>query len=99
MKCLKGIMAWSSKKVTRSVTQLKCLYTNAHSMGSKQEKLEATLQLESYNLITITKTWWEGPHNWNTEIDYKLFRRQRQERKSKQVSALQVKKKKKKKMD
>lgn len=41
VKCLKGIMAGSSKKVTRSVTQLRCLYTNAHSMSGKQEQVEA----------------------------------------------------------
>ena len=45
VKSLKGIRACSSKKVTRQVAQLKCLYTNAHSMGNKQEELEATVQL------------------------------------------------------
>lgn len=49
-------MTWSFKKVTKSVTQLKCLYTNAHSTASKQEEQEATLQLESYGLTTITET-------------------------------------------
>ena len=28
----------------RGGAQLKCVYTNAHSMGNKQEKLEATVQ-------------------------------------------------------
>jgi len=28
----------------RQMTQLKCIYTNALSMGNKQEKLEAILQ-------------------------------------------------------
>lgn len=51
------------------MTQLKCLYTNAHGVGGEQEELEATWQLESYNLITISETSWEGPHNWNAAID------------------------------
>lgn len=42
VKHLKGIRECSCKKVTQSVTQLKCLYTNAHSMGTEQEELEAT---------------------------------------------------------
>ena len=28
----------------RQMTQLKCIYTNARSMGNKQEKLEVILQ-------------------------------------------------------
>lgn len=62
-------MAWSSKEVTRSVTQLKCLYTHAHSMGGEQEKLEVTSQLETYKLITTTETSWEVPHNWNAATE------------------------------
>lgn len=32
---------------------LKCLYTNACSMGSKQEELEICVQLQGYDLIGI----------------------------------------------
>lgn len=32
------------KKAEGSITQLKCIYTSSHSMGNKQEKLEAILQ-------------------------------------------------------
>ena len=28
--------------------QLKCLYTNAHSVGNKQEELEIIVHLENY---------------------------------------------------
>lgn len=35
--------------------QLKCLYINAHSMGKKQEELEATVLLEGYTLAAVTK--------------------------------------------
>ena len=56
VKYLSGIKGCSSKKVTRLTAQLTCLYTNARSMGNKQEELEATVLLESYNLVAITET-------------------------------------------
>jgi len=37
----------------RSIAQLKCIYTNAHSMGTKQEELEAIVQQDSYDLIAV----------------------------------------------
>ena len=81
VKCLKGIRVCSSKKASRSIAQLKCLYTNAHSMGNKQEELEATVQLESYVLIGIAETWWDESHDWSAALDgYNPFRRDRQER-------------------
>ncbi|KAK4807116.1 hypothetical protein QYF61_018457, partial [Mycteria americana] len=62
--------------VTRPTAQLKCLYTNACSMGNKQEELEATMLLESYNLVAITETWWDESHDWSAAIDgYRLFRK------------------------
>ena len=63
------------------IAQLKCLYTNACSMGNKQEELVATAQMENYGLIAITETWWDELHDWSAVIDgYKLFRRDRQGR-------------------
>ena len=60
------------------LAQLKCIYTNAHSMGNKQEELEAIVHQEGYDIVAITKTWWDGSHDWNTAMDsYKLFRRDR----------------------
>ena len=71
---------------------MKCLYTNAHSMGNKQEELEAIVLLESYDLIAITETWWDESHDWNVALDgYGLFRRDRRERRGRGV-ALYVKK-------
>jgi len=65
-------------KVTRPTAQMKCLYTNACSMGNKQEELEAIVLLESYDLISITETWWDESHDWNVALDgYRLFRRDR----------------------
>jgi len=38
-------------KVTWPTAQMKCLCKNTHSMGNKQEELEATALLESYDLF------------------------------------------------
>ena len=76
----------------RPIAKLKCLYTNAHSMGDKQEELEAVVQLGKYDLIAIMETWWDESHNWNTLIeDYRLFVRDRQGRRGGRV-ALYVRK-------
>ena len=59
VKYLKRTKGCSSKKVTWPTAQMKCLYTSAQSMGSmgsKQEELEATVLLESYNLVAIPET-------------------------------------------
>jgi len=40
-KYLKGIKELSSKKVTRSAVQLKCLYTNTCSLGNKTGRAES----------------------------------------------------------
>ena len=37
------------KKVAGSIAQMKCIYTNACSMGNKQEELEAIVQLENHD--------------------------------------------------
>ncbi|KAK4829399.1 hypothetical protein QYF61_003880 [Mycteria americana] len=54
--CLKG----GCREVTGSITQLKCIYTNACSMGNKQEKLEAIVQQENYDIVAIMETWQLG---------------------------------------
>jgi len=60
---------------------MKCLYSKAHSMGNKQEELEATVLLENCDLVDITETWWDESHNWSVAIEgYRLFRRDRQGR-------------------
>ncbi|PKU36737.1 nipped-b-like protein [Limosa lapponica baueri] len=65
-------------EVAQSTAQLKCLYTNARSTGNKQEELEATMLLESYDIVAITETWWDESYNWNVAIEgYKLFRSDR----------------------
>jgi len=55
MKHFKGKKGCSAMKVTRPTAQTKCLYTNARSMGNKQEELEAVVLLESYDQIAITE--------------------------------------------
>lgn len=60
------------------IAQLKCLYTNAHSMGNKEEEPETMVQSENYDLIAIPETQWDEQHNWNTTIEgYKFSRRDR----------------------
>ncbi|KAJ7418571.1 hypothetical protein WISP_58328 [Willisornis vidua] len=60
----------------KSAAQLKCMYTKAHSVGDKQEELEAIVQQESSDGVTIMETWWD---DWSVAMDgYKLFRRDRQ---------------------
>ena len=66
----------------RQTTQLKCIYTNACSIGNKQEEVEAIVWQANYDLIAITETWWDHSHDWSAVMDsYKLFRRDRQGRK------------------
>ena len=48
----------------RQMTQIKCIYTNACSMGNKQE-LEQTVSQANYDLVAITKTWWDHSHDWS----------------------------------
>jgi len=78
MKHHKGKKGCSAMKVMRPTAQMKCLYTNACSMGNKQEEVEAIVLLESYDLIVITETWWDESCDWNVALDgYRLFRRDR----------------------
>jgi len=56
------------------VSHLKCMYTNAHSLGSKEEELALHAQYESYDVMGIIETCWEDSHDWKTTVDgYKLF--------------------------
>ena len=61
-KYLKGIMELSFMEVTRPAVQLKCLYTNEHILGSKQEELKATVLQEKQSIVAITETWWNDSH-------------------------------------
>lgn len=91
VKCSKRTGVCSSKKVIWSIAHLKCLYTNACSMGNEQEELETTVHLESCDLIADTETWWDESHDWSAAINgHKLSRRHRQGRRGGQV-ALYVK--------
>ena len=65
----------------RQGAQLKCIYTNACSMGNKQEELEAIVWQANYDLVAITETWWDCSHDWRIAMDgYKPFRKDRQGR-------------------
>ncbi|KAF7239030.1 Potassium voltage-gated channel subfamily H member 6 [Varanus komodoensis] len=45
------------------------MYTNARSMGNKQEDLEAFLGIGGYDLVGITETWWNERQVWNVNIE------------------------------
>ncbi|KAJ7422023.1 hypothetical protein BTVI_15667 [Pitangus sulphuratus] len=63
------------------INHLKCMYTNAHILGNKHNKLELCAQSESYD-IGITETWWNNSHHRRTMMDgYRLLHKGRQERK------------------
>lgn len=89
--CHKGLRVSSSEKGMWPIAQLKCLYTNAHSMGNKQEELAAVAHMENCDLIAITETWWNESHDWGAVIDdCKLFRRDRQGRRGGGLSKSKV---------
>ena len=46
-----GIRVLPLKKVAGSIAQLNCIYTNAHSMGNKQEELVTTVQQENHDTV------------------------------------------------
>lgn len=54
--------------LTQKVSQLKCIYINARSMGNKQEVLEPIVLSES-NIVAITETWWDDSHSWSAVVD------------------------------
>ncbi|TRZ25108.1 hypothetical protein HGM15179_002011 [Zosterops borbonicus] len=57
------------------------MYTNARSMGNKQEELEVMVQQQSCDVVTITETWRDDSHSWSTALNgYELFRRDRKGR-------------------
>ena len=64
--------------VTMPAASLKCLYTNARSMGNKQDELEICVRSQGHDLIVITEMWWDSSHDWNIVMEaYVLFRKDR----------------------
>ncbi|XP_053919748.1 uncharacterized protein LOC128851843 [Cuculus canorus] len=58
--------------------QLKCIHTNARSMGNKKEELEAIVGQGDYDVVAIMETWWDNSYKWSAAIGgYKLFRRRK----------------------
>lgn len=43
----RGMRVSLPRKVAGSLSQLKCIYTNAHSMSNNQEELKPVVQLEN----------------------------------------------------
>lgn len=62
-KCLQStIMEKSPKLFLFWDASLKCLYTNAHSMGTKKQhvELDVCVQLQGYYYVGIMETCWDG---------------------------------------
>ena len=70
-KYLKRIKELTFSEVTKTAAPLKCLYTNACSLGNKQEELEATVLLGNHDIVAVPETW-----SMASDGD-KLFRRNR----------------------
>ena len=67
--------------------QLKCLYTNAWSMGNKQEELQAYVCLQGFDIAGINEMWLDDSYDLNGGTDgYKLFRKERQRRRGEGVA-------------
>jgi len=70
-----------------SSSSLICLYTDARSMGNKQEELEICVQSKGHDLIAITETRWDSSHDWHAVTDgYTLFRKDRPTRRGGEVA-------------
>lgn len=55
--------------------------------GNKQQELVGAVQLESYDMISITETLWDESQNWTTAVEgYELFRMDKQGRKGEVVA-------------
>ena len=55
-------------------------------MRNKQDELEALVSSQNYDIIGITKTWWNESHDWSAGMEgYRLFRRDRQGRQGRGV--------------
>lgn len=71
------------------IAQLKCLCTNADSVGNKQGQLETVVHLENFDLIAILETWWDDSYNWNTTTEgYVPFRMDRQGRRLGELASI-----------
>ncbi|PKU37911.1 zinc finger swim domain-containing protein 6- hypothetical protein [Limosa lapponica baueri] len=76
------IREWSDRTRGNSplTASLKFLYTNAPSMGNKQEEVEICVWPQGHDLMAITETWWDSSHDWNAVMDgYVLYRPLHQE--------------------
>ena len=69
-----------SQSLSRSTTHrgAPLLYTNACSMGTKQDDLDMCVCLKGYDLIGIMEMCWDGSHDWSHLMEeYRLCRKDR----------------------
>lgn len=75
-----ALQLFPKQKQNPRSSHLNCLYTSAGRLGNKQEELELCAKFESYNVIRISKTWWENSRDWKMTMGgYKLFQKDRKE--------------------
>ena len=63
--CHEGIRVTATCKET----ELRYLYTNACSMGNKEEELEAIVCSESYDIVAVMEMWWNDSHSWSAVME------------------------------
>lgn len=59
-------------------------------MGSRHDKSEICVQLQSYNLVRITETWWDGSHDWSTVTE--KYRPYKKDKKTRRESCIYMRK-------
>ena len=64
-----------------SRNNLKCVYTNARSLGNKLDELFAFISLHGPDIVSITESWLNDRFNDGTVTPkgYEVYRRDRQE--------------------
>ncbi|KAJ7427849.1 mitochondrial fission process protein 1 [Willisornis vidua] len=54
------------------------MYTNTHSVGTKEKELEAVMQQESCDVVVIMEMWWDDWRDWSAaRCGQMLFRKDR----------------------
>ena len=61
--------------------KFKIFYAIARSLNNKMEELEAKVDIEEYEIVAVSETWFKEESNWRTGLEgYKVYRCDRKER-------------------
>lgn len=73
-------LRWQIRDAGKTIGLAK-MQLHQHSVGSKREELEAIVQQEGFDVVTITEALWDDCHQGSAAVaGYKLFRRDRRSR-------------------